>query len=303
MLVPTSHVACVGAGTIGGGWTAHFLARGLQVKAYDPSPTALERLLRQVEVAWPNLERLGIAARAGLNNLQLHDSIDEVLSDAMFVQESAPEILNLKRAVLSEIDRLVDPSVIIGSSTSGLLLTDMTTNCLHPERIVIGHPFNPPYLVPLVEVVGGEQTSPQALEQARSFYEAMNKTVIVLDKEIPGFVANRLQEALWREALHMVKAGEATAEQIDLAIEHGPGIRWATMGPFQIAHLAGGPDGIAGSMRRFGSELKDPWTRMSAPAYSEDLIHQIAERAVLSEIDRLVDPSVIIGSSTSGLLL
>ena len=219
-------VACIGAGVIGGGWVAHFLARGFQVRAWDPAPDAAERLARLVDAAWPALTELGLADGADPGNLTVTSSIAEAVEGAGFVQESAPEKLELKQRLLAEIDAATPAGVVIASSTSGFSMTEMQVAAANPKRLVVGHPFNPPYLIPLVEVVGGELTEPWAVEAAADFYRHVGKSVITMDRELPGFIANRLQEALWREALHMVANGEATVEQIDAAITEGPGLRW-----------------------------------------------------------------------------
>lgn len=224
-------VACVGAGVIGGGWVAHFLARGYDVTAWDPAPDAAQKLRRLVDAAWPATTSLGLAEGASPARLTVTETLEQAVAEAEFVQESAPEKLDLKRDLLTRLDAATPPGVVIASSTSGYPMTDMQTTAADPSRLVVGHPFNPPYLIPLVEVVGGEHTDPAAVAWAARFYEAAGKSVITMNNEVPGFIANRLQEALWREALHMVANGEATVRDIDLSITEGPGLRWAVMGP------------------------------------------------------------------------
>ncbi|MBZ2406908.1 L-carnitine dehydrogenase [Streptomyces sp. L06] len=264
-------VACVGAGVIGGGWAAHFLARGYDVNAWDPAPDAAQKLRRLVDAAWPALTSLGLAESASPDRLTVAETLEQAVADAEFVQESAPEKLDLKRDLLSRLDAATPPGVVIASSTSGYPMTDMQTTAADPSRLVVGHPFNPPYLIPLVEVVGGEQTDPAAVAWAARFYEAAGKSVITMDKEVPGFIANRLQEALWREALHMVAGGEATVRDIDLSITEGPGLRWAVMGPMLTFALAGGEGGMAHMLDHFGPSLKSPWTRLEAPELDREL--------------------------------
>lgn len=258
-------VACVGAGVIGGGWVAHFLARGYDVRAWDPAPGAEARLRRLVDAAWPALERLSLAPGASPARLTVTDTLEEAVSEAQFVQESAPEKLELKRELLAKLDAATPAEIVIASSTSGYPMTDMQTEAVTPGRLVVGHPFNPPYLIPLVEVVGGERTDAAAVEWASRFYEVAGKSVITMDREVPGFIANRLQEALWREALHMVANGEATVREIDRSITEGPGLRWAFMGPMLTFALAGGEGGMAHMLDHFGPSLKSPWTRLDAP--------------------------------------
>ena len=271
------HVACVGAGVIGGGWAAHFLARGYRVTAWDPAPDAAERLERTVDAAWPALTELGLAAGADRGRLAVAPTLDEAVAGADFVQESGPEDLELKQDLLARVDAATPAGVVIGSSTSGYGMTEMQARCATPERLVVGHPFNPPYLIPLVEVVGGGSTAGWAVRCASRFYEAAGKSVITMDREVPGFVANRLQEALWREALHMVDNGEATVEQIDASITGGPGLRWPLFGPCLTFHLAGGEGGMAHMLDHFGPSLQAPWTRLTAPELTPQLRDRMVE--------------------------
>lgn len=258
-------VAVVGTGVIGAGWAAHFLRMGYDVVAWDPGPGAAERLAALVEGAWPTLERLGLRPAASPNRLRFAGSLSEAAADADFVQESAPEILDVKIALLAEIDALTPPDVVIGSSTSGFMMSDMAAQAKAPGRLVVGHPFNPPYLIPLVEIVGGRDTDPAAVVWAEKFYTRAGKVCLTMDREVPGFVGNRLQEALWREALHMINSGQATVQQVDDSIIHGPGLRWALMGPMLTFHLAGGQGGMAHMLDHFGPALLQPWTRLTAP--------------------------------------
>ncbi|GAA1104306.1 MULTISPECIES: 3-hydroxyacyl-CoA dehydrogenase NAD-binding domain-containing protein [Streptomyces violaceusniger group] len=264
-------VACVGAGVIGGGWVAHFLARGYDVTAWDPAPDAEEKLRRLVAAAWPALEQIGLADGASPDRLTIAATVAEAVADAQFVQESAPEKLELKRSLLAQLDAAAPPGVVIASSTSGYPMTDMQTEAADPGRLVVGHPFNPPYLIPLVEVVGGKRTDAAAVEWASRFYKVAGKSVITMERELPGFIANRLQEALWREALHMVANGEATVKEIDDSITEGPGLRWAFMGPCLTFALAGGDGGMGHMLDHFGPSLKSPWTRLEAPELDDTL--------------------------------
>lgn len=264
-------VACVGAGVIGGGWVAHFLARGYDVTAWDPAPDAEEKLRRLVDAAWPALTQIGLADGASPDRLTVAATVEEAVADAQFVQESAPEKLELKRSLLAQLDAAAPPGVVIASSTSGYPMTDMQTEVADPGRLVVGHPFNPPYLIPLVEVVGGKQTDATAVEWASRFYKVAGKSVITMERELPGFIANRLQEALWREALHMVAGGEATVKEIDDSITEGPGLRWAFMGPCLTFALAGGEGGMGHMLDHFGPSLKSPWTRLEAPELDDTL--------------------------------
>jgi len=273
-------VTVVGTGVIGGGWAAHFLRRGYDVVAWDPGPDARSRLTGLLDTAWPSLERLGLCDGASRDRLRWADTLEEALADTDFVQESSPEVLDAKVALLAEIDRLTAPEVVVASSTSGLLMTDMAVDCRNPGRLLVGHPFNPPYLIPLVEVVGGQKTDPDAVTWAESFYTAAGKTSLTMEQEVPGFVGNRLQEALWREALHMVDSGQATVQQIDDSIAFGPGLRWAIMGPMLTFHLAGGPGGMGHMLDHFGPALLEPWTRLEAPELTTELRDRVVAGAV-----------------------
>jgi carnitine 3-dehydrogenase len=293
---PVRRVGIVGAGVIGGGWALHYLRAGLDVDVYDPAPDARGDLLRMAEDSWPLLERMGLRPGASLDRLMFHDRLDAAVAGADVVQENAPEVGPVKRQVLADIDRAARPGVVIASSTSGFAMTMLQADCEHPERCVVGHPFNPPYLIPLVEVVGGERTDPAAVGWLADFYASTGKRPLRLTRELPGFVGNRLQEAMWREALHMVAAGDATVEEIDASIAFGPGLRWALMGPCLTFHLAGGSGGMAHMLDHFGAALLEPWTRLAAPALTDGLREAMIEGCLreadgrsVAELERLRD--------------
>jgi carnitine 3-dehydrogenase len=273
-------VAVIGTGVIGGGWAAHFLRMGYDVVAWDPGPDAPARLAGLLDTAWPSLERLGLREGAGRARLSFADSLEEALAGADFVQESSPEVLPAKVALLAAIDRAARPGVVVGSSTSGFGMSAMAVDCARPGRFVVGHPFNPPYLIPLVEVVGGVDTDAETVAWAETFYTLAGKVCLTMDQEVSGFVGNRLQEALWREALHMIDSGEATVQQIDDSIVHGPGLRWALMGPILTFHLAGGPGGMAHMLDHFAPALLEPWTRLDAPSLTPQLRDLVVAGAV-----------------------
>ena len=224
------NVTCLGAGPIGAGWAAYFLAQGFEVTSYIHAADEETSLRALIDDAWISLSELGLADGASLSRFSCTTDLDAAVETAQFVQESVPESLPLKQALYQQLGELVAKDVIICSSTSGLRMTDIQAKCASAERTVVGHPFNPPYLLPLVEVVGGEKTSPDAVNWAADFYRAAGKAPLVLKREIPGFVATRLQEAIWREALHMIANDEASVEDIDFAVVNGPGPRWALMG-------------------------------------------------------------------------
>jgi carnitine 3-dehydrogenase len=284
-----TRVACIGAGVIGGGWVAHYLARGYAVTAWDPAPDAEHRLRQLVAGAWPALEQLGLADGASQDRLTVLPTLAEAVADTQFVQESAPENLELKRSLLAELDAATPAGVVIASSTSGYPMSDMQTEAADTSRLVVGHPFNPPYLIPLVEVVGGAGPSADAVAWASEFYKHAGKSVITMDSELPGFIANRLQEALWREALHMVAAGEATVEDIDASITEGPGLRWAFMGPCLTMALAGGQGGMAHMLDHFGPSLKSPWTRLEAPELTPELRNAMVAGCENAASDRTIN--------------
>ena len=281
-------VACVGAGVIGGGWVAFFLARGLAVRAFDPAPDAERRLRETVDAAWPALTELGLAPGASLDHLVVTADLADAVTGADLVQESAPERLDLKRALLADIDAAAPEHVVVASSTSGFGMSEMAVAARHPERLVVAHPFNPPYLIPLVEVVGGEKTAADVVDWTAAFFRHAGKSVITPAREVPGFVGNRLQEALWREALHMVANGEATVEEIDASITEGPGLRWAFHGPMLTFHLAGGPGGMAHMLDHFGPALLAPWTRLAAPELTPELRDAVVDGCVAEAGDRTV---------------
>jgi carnitine 3-dehydrogenase len=264
-------IACIGAGPIGGGWAAHFLARGYDVTCYMHDAREEKALRRLVDIAWKCLEQIGLSAGASRDRLTCTTSLAEAATTADFVQESVPENVQIKQSVYEQLGRLVPTDVIIASSTSGLSMTDIQARCATPARTVVAHPFNPPYLLPLVEMVGGRKTDPKALDWAAAFYRHTGKAPLIMTKEVPGFIATRLQEAVWREALHMVANGEATPEQIDIAMVNGPGPRWAFAGPCMTFHIGGGEGGMAYNLDQFGPALKLPWTRLVAPELTKAL--------------------------------
>jgi carnitine 3-dehydrogenase len=270
-------IGVVGAGVIGGGWALHYLRMGLDVDVYDPAPAARQELLRMLDQIWPVMGRIGLRPGASPERLTVHSDLAAAVSGADVIQENAPENAAVKREVLADIDRAARPEAVIASSTSGFGMTELQADCSRPWRCVVGHPFNPPYLIPLVEVVGGKLTDSATVDWLADFYASVGKRPLRLSRELPGFVGNRLQEALWREALHMVSAGEATVEEIDEAIAYGPGLRWALMGPCLTFHLAGGAGGMAHMLDHFGAALLEPWTRLAAPALTPQLRQQMID--------------------------
>ncbi|HEX3630101.1 MAG TPA: L-carnitine dehydrogenase [Candidatus Dormibacteraeota bacterium] len=293
-------LAVIGAGVIGSGWAARALARGLEVSAWDPAPDAERRLRASINNAWPALKRVGLAKGADRRRLTFASSLSRAVEGADFVQESGPENESLKRSLLAEIDRQVRPDVVIASSSSGLLPSRIQAGCADPQRVLIGHPFNPTYLLPLVEVVPGKRTSPRAIAKAATFYRRLGMRPLCVKQEIEGYISDRLQEALWREALHMVADGVATTEEIDDAIVYGPGLRWAFMGTFLAFHLAGGDGGMRHMLEQFGPALKLPWTKLQAPELTPKLARRVingtaaqADGRTIKELERWRDDRLI----------
>ena len=258
-------VTIVGAGVIGAGWAARMLACGLIVKAYDPSAKARKQLLSNTKIALKSLQRLGLNKNAKLSNLKIYSDLRESLHSTTFVQENAPENEKLKKKLLKDIDKLLPKNIIISSSSSGLLPTRIQSLCNYPERVCIGHPFNPVYLLPLVELVSGKQTKKNTITMAKKFYQEIGMKPLIVKKEIEGYISDRLQEALWREALHIIKDGVASTQDVDDAIVYGPGLRWSFMGVCLTFHLAGGQTGMKHMLEQFGPALKLPWTKLKAP--------------------------------------
>jgi len=259
-------IAVIGAGTIGASWAAIFLARGYDVAASDPGPNAESFARRFIDNAWPTLETLGwVVPGASPRRFSFHAEVAAAVEGASFVQESGPEREDLKIALFATIDAAAPPEVVIASSSSGLLISRVTEKCRHPERCVIGHPFNPPHLIPLVEVVGGAKTGADAIAKAMDFYRAIGKQPIHIKKEVRGHVANRLQTALWREAIHLVAEGVVSVADADAAVAFGPGLRWALMGPHLTFHLAGGEGGMAHFMSHLGPAVQTWMDDLGAP--------------------------------------
>jgi carnitine 3-dehydrogenase len=286
-------VAVVGTGVVGAAWAALFLASGLDVVATDPADGAEQRLRALVGEHWAPLSRLGLAAGASTSRLQFVSTPSEAVSNASFVQESGPERIEIKHALIAELDADAPADVVIASSTSGFGPSELQAKCTnHPERVVVGHPFNPAHLIPLVEVVGAPTTSPKAIETALAFYRSIGKQPIHVRREIPGHVANRLQAALWREAYSLVEDGIASVADVDLAISYGPGLRWALLGPLVNQHLSGGPAGLAHTLEHLGPPMVDWWTTMKSPAWTPELRAMLV-RGVNEELEGISPTGLI----------
>jgi|Tabmets5t2r1_1033131.scaffolds.fasta_scaffold03887_2 carnitine 3-dehydrogenase len=273
-------VALLGGGVIGGGWAARFLLNGVDVRLFDPDPDVARRVDAMLENARRAYRKLTLAPLPAEGELTLVASAEEAADGVDFVQESAPEREEVKRAVLAAACRAADPDVVFASSTSGLLPSRLQADMKHPERLAVGHPFNPVYLLPLVEVCGGERTPPETLERAAAVYRSVGMWPLVLRKEIEGFVADRLLEALWREALWLVRDDVATVQEIDDAIRYGAGLRWSFMGSFLTYRIAGGEAGMRHFMAQFGPALRLPWTKLTdVPELTDGLLDKIVAQS------------------------
>jgi 3-hydroxyacyl-CoA dehydrogenase len=268
-------VAIVGSGTIGASWAAWFLARGYQVRVTDTMAGRDAFVQHYIETAWPALTRLNIPGESelatALKRLSFHGILEDAVVGAQFVQENASEKLETKQSLLAQIDAALPADRIIASSTSGFGATALSQAMAHPQRLVIGHPFNPPHLIPLVEVVGGDNSDPAAVEWALDFYRQAGKHPILIRKEVPGHLANRLQAALWREAVHLVVDGVASVDDVDAAIAYGPGLRWAVMGPHLTFHLGGGEGGMRHFVDHLGPAVESWWSSLGSPHLTPDV--------------------------------
>src|SRR5215475_5850436 len=269
---PIRRIAIIGTGVIGASWASLFLAKGLQVVATDIAPNAEASLRKFVETAWPALKRLGLSPGASQSNLTFTADLAQAVAGVDLVQENGPERMDFKQKLYGQLDALLPPEVIIASSSSGLKMSDIQAGAVvHPERCVIGHPFNPPHLVPLVEIVGGVKTAKETIQRARAFYTSIGKKAVLLNKEMPGHVANRLQAALAREVYYLVAEGVVSATDVDAALSWGPGLRWAIMGNMMLNHLGGGPGGIEHFFQQFAGPMMASWKALGTPELTPEL--------------------------------
>ena len=269
---PIRHITIIGTGVIGASWTALFLAKGLQVVATDPAPNAEAALRNFVETAWPALQRLGLSPGASQSNLKFTADLAQAVAGAKLVQENGPERIDFKHKLYGQLDKLLPPDVIVASSSSGLTMSEIQLGAAsHPERCVIAHPFNPPHLIPLVEIVGGAKTSEETIRRASQFYRSIGQRPVRLNKEMPGHVANRLQAALGREVYHLVAEGVISAADVDTALCWGPGLRWGIMGNMMLNHLGGGPGGIDHFFQQFTGPMTAWWKTLGSPVLTPEM--------------------------------
>ncbi|MDF3933658.1 3-hydroxyacyl-CoA dehydrogenase NAD-binding domain-containing protein [Pseudomonas citronellolis] len=280
-----ANVAVLGAGVIGASWTALFLASGRNVAVFDPAEGMEGDVREYVKNAWPTLVELGLVRDGAPGELSFHRTAGEAVSNADFIQESVPERIHIKHALYAEIEPLLKPGAIVASSASGLPLSEMQAGWKDPSRFVLGHPFNPPHLIPLVEVMGNQRTAEAAVEGAERFYEQVGKVTIRVHREVPGHVANRLQAALWREAIHLVKIGAASVEDVDTAVWAGPGLRWAAMGPTLLFHLGGGPGGLASFCQKYTESFHRWWDDLGDPRLDAETAALLVRGVVAESAD------------------
>lgn len=278
-----NHTAVLGAGVIGASWTALFLASGRSVSVFDVSDTAEAQVRGYVEQAWQVLKELGLTDKGSPDRVSFHRSAAEAVDGAQFVQESVPERLNIKHELFAAIESALASDAVVASSASGLTLSEMQAGWKNPGRFVLGHPFNPPHLIPLVEVMGNGRTAGGVVEAAERFYASVGKVTIRVNREVPGHVANRLQAAVWREAIHLVKTGVASVEDVDKAMWAGPGLRWAAMGPTMLFHLGAGEGGLAAFCQRYTDSFNRWWDDLGVlhldPTTSATLVQGVTEEA------------------------
>ena len=269
-------VAVLGAGVIGASWTSLFLASGLKVKVYDPAKNVEQSVSNYVKSAWPMLDELGMTEQGDPQNIEFFDRPEAAVVGAQFIQENVPEQLPIKHQLFSQIEDALDASAIVASSASGLMLTEMQQGWTNPSRFILGHPFNPPHLIPLVELLANDKTADGVMETAEAFYQHIGKVTIRVKREVPAHVANRLQAALWREAIHLVETGVASVEDVDKAVWAGPGLRWAAMGPHRLFHLGAGAGGLQEFCNRYGDSFHRWWEDLGETRLTPELADILA---------------------------
>ncbi|SIT09343.1 3-hydroxyacyl-CoA dehydrogenase [Roseivivax lentus] len=286
-------IAIVGGGLIGASWAALFLAHGAHVAVQDPDPEAEARVARTLAAAWPDLQALGLAeGPVPMERLLVTTDLAEACREAEFVQECGPDRIAVKREIVAALEAHLGAAVPIASSTSSLLASDIQEGAAHPGRVFVAHPFNPPHLIPLVELVAGRATDPEVIEAARAFYGGLGRDVIVVRKEVIGHIANRLSAALYREAVHLVAEGIASVADVDRAVASGPGLRWALMGPHLTYHLGGGDGGFRHYIRHLGPTQAARWAELGSPELTEPVIAQLIA-GVDAELDEYAGTDLV----------
>jgi carnitine 3-dehydrogenase len=278
-------IAVVGGGLIGASWAAYFLAKGFSVAVFDPSAEARGRVRSLIAAAWPAMIAAGITSVPDPRMPSLHDDLNGACANADFVQESGPEDIDLKRELFARIDGATPGHVVIASSSSSLLPSDYQVTAVYPERVLAAHPFNPPSLIPLVEIAGGGQTSSDAVDWAMDFFTLIGKVPVRVRREVPGYIANRMSAALFREAVDLVASGVASVADVDKSITAGPGLRWAAMGPHMIYHLAGGQGGYRQYLEHLGPAQQRRWQSLGESPLTPDII-DILVAGIEDELDR-----------------
>lgn len=282
------NISVIGTGVIGTGWILRFLASNKKVIAFDKNKSQIKYLKKEIKRTKPIIEKL-YKKKININNLKIVDTLEEAVKNSDLIQENVPERLQLKKTVLKNISKVARKNTIIASSSSGLLPSKLQSGCINPQRFIIAHPFNPVYILPLVEIVKGNKTSKIYISKANSFYKSIKMKTLLINRELPGFLSDRLQEALWREGLHIINDGFGSTKDLDDAITYGPGMRWALMGTFLTFHLAGGESGMKHMLDQFGPALKLPWTKLKSPELSDKLKQKIINGTALQSKNLSID--------------
>ena len=282
------NISVIGTGVIGTGWILRFLASNKKVIAFDKNKSQINYLKKEIKRTKPIIEKL-YKKKINIHNLKIVDTLEEAVKNSDLIQENVPERLQIKKTVIKNISKVARKNTIIASSSSGLLPSKLQSGCINPQRFIIAHPFNPVYILPLVEIVKGNKTSKFYINKANSFYKSIKMKTLLINRELPGFLSDRLQEALWREGLHIINDGFGSTKDLDDAITYGPGMRWALMGTFLTFHLAGGESGMKHMLDQFGPALKLPWTKLKSPELNDKLKQKIINGTALQSKNLSID--------------
>ena len=282
------NISVIGTGVIGTGWILRFLASNKKVIAFDKNKSQINYLKKEIKRTKSIIEKL-YKKKINIHNLKIVDTLEEAVKNSDLIQENVPERLQIKKTVIKNISKVARKNTIIASSSSGLLPSKLQSGCINPQRFIIAHPFNPVYILPLVEIVKGNKTSKIYINKANSFYKSIKMKTLLINRELPGFLSDRLQEALWREGLHIINDGFGSTKDLDDAITYGPGMRWALMGTFLTFHLAGGESGMKHMLDQFGPALKLPWTKLKSPELSDKLKQKIINGTALQSKNLSID--------------